>query len=93
MAISKTVSSFVSAYPTWTIATLLSFTILLIYYQLVLRLKRARLPVYSNHTGIFASWYDALDYVWDSPGVLKRGYEEVYWPLSLWKENILTDYA
>jgi hypothetical protein len=93
MAISKTVSSFVWASPKWTIATILSFVILLIYYQLVLRLRRAKLPVYSNHTGLFASWYDALDYVWDSPGVLKRGYDKVRRPSSLAKEITLTDYA
>lgn len=77
MAISKTVTSLVYANPRWTVATILTLIILVIYYQLALRVKRARLPVYSNHTGLFASWHDAMDYVWDSPGVLKRGYDKV----------------
>lgn len=76
MSVSKTVSSFASAHPAGTIAILLCFTLLIIYYQLALKLKRAKLPVYSNHIGLFASWYDALDYVRDSPGVLARGYEK-----------------
>lgn len=76
MPVSKTLSSFASAHPAWTIAILLCFTILIIYYQVALKPKRAKLPVYSNHSGLFASWYDALDYVRDSPGVLARGYEK-----------------
>ncbi|GAQ10181.1 fumitremorgin C monooxygenase [Aspergillus lentulus] len=47
-----------------------------LYYTLALSPKRARLPVYSTHSGWFGSWYDALDYLRDSPGVLKAGYEE-----------------
>jgi hypothetical protein len=48
-----------------------------LYYKLALSPKRARLPVYSTHSGWFGSWYDSLDYLRDSPGVLKAGYEEV----------------
>ncbi|KAH9825743.1 Cytochrome-P450 monooxygenase [Teratosphaeria destructans] len=50
--------------------------ILVVYYKLVLGVKRAKLPVYTNHHGWFASWKDSLDYVRDSPGVLRAGYEQ-----------------
>ncbi|KAL4865956.1 hypothetical protein BDV12DRAFT_210778 [Aspergillus spectabilis] len=50
--------------------------ILALYYRLILRFKRASLPIYSTHTGWFSSWYDSLDYLRDSPGVLKAGYEK-----------------
>ena len=90
MAVSKSVSSFVYAHPTWTIAIFSSLVLLLIYYELALKPKSARLPVYSSHTGLFASWYDAFDYVLDSPGVLKRGYEKVYAPSSILIDTMLT---
>lgn len=48
-----------------------------IIYGIISIPKRAKLPVYSTHSGWFAGWYDSLDYLHDSPGVLKAGYEKV----------------
>jgi hypothetical protein len=46
-------------------------------YKFALSRRRANLPVYGTHTGWQGSWKDSMDYVRDSPGVLKAGYEKV----------------
>lgn len=38
--------------------------------------QRANLPIHSTHAGPFASWHDSLEYLKDSPGVLRSGYEK-----------------
>ncbi|OKP10855.1 Ent-kaurene oxidase [Penicillium subrubescens] len=45
-------------------------------YKFALSRRRANLPVYGTHTGWQGSWKDSMDYVRDSPGVLKAGYEK-----------------
>ncbi|KAL2867848.1 cytochrome P450 [Aspergillus lucknowensis] len=45
-------------------------------FRLAFGAKRANLPVYSTHSGLFGSWYDSLEYLRDSPGVLRAGYEK-----------------
>ncbi|KAL2802403.1 cytochrome P450 [Aspergillus granulosus] len=52
-----------------------ALAVLVVYIKLFNSSKRANLPIYSTHTGWLGSWYDSLDYLRDSPGVLKAGYE------------------
>jgi hypothetical protein len=61
--------------PTWVILGALA--VLGVYLKLFISSKRANLPIYSTHSGWLGSWYDSLDYLRDSPGVLKAGYERV----------------
>ena len=39
--------------------------------------RKAKIPILSRHHGWTASWKDAVDYLKDSPGALKEGYEKV----------------
>jgi hypothetical protein len=61
--------------PTWVILGALA--VIAVYLKLFISSKRANLPIYSTHSGWLGSWHDSLDYLRDSPGVLKAGYERV----------------
>ncbi|KAL2859609.1 cytochrome P450 [Aspergillus pseudodeflectus] len=61
--------------PTWVILGALA--VIAVYLKLFISSKRANLPIYSTHSGWLGSWHDSLDYLRDSPGVLKAGYERL----------------
>lgn len=56
------------------------FIFVVLFYKLAPSRRRANLPVYGTHIGWHGSWKDSMDYVRDSPGVLKAGYEKVRRP-------------
>lgn len=39
--------------------------------------RRANVPVYSRHSGWRGQWKDSLEYLHDSAGTLRAGYEKV----------------
>jgi hypothetical protein len=78
MAHLSTLTALIQKYPALSALTALFTAVFIIYYQLVLGKKKAKVPIYSTHSGWFASWHDSLDYVRDSAGVLRAGYEKVY---------------
>lgn len=39
--------------------------------------KRANVPVYSRHSGWRGPWKDSLEYLHDSAGTLRAGYQKV----------------
>lgn len=53
-----------------------AIALVFLLYKVVFTPRRANLPVYSTHSGRFASWHDSLEYLKDSPGVLRSGYEK-----------------
>jgi hypothetical protein len=54
-----------------------AFILIALSYTLVPSRRRANLPVHSTHSEWNGSWKDSIDYLRDSPGVLKSGYEKV----------------
>ncbi|KAI9930677.1 hypothetical protein MW887_011432 [Aspergillus wentii] len=49
-----------------------------IFLAFYLSPRRAKVPVYSTHSGWLGTWKDSLDYLQDSAGVLRAGYQKVF---------------
>ncbi|XHG04070.1 hypothetical protein AWENTII_007351 [Aspergillus wentii] len=47
-----------------------------IFLAFYLSPRRAKVPVYSTHSGWLGTWKDSLDYLQDSAGVLRAGYQK-----------------
>ncbi|KAH8690472.1 cytochrome P450 [Talaromyces proteolyticus] len=51
-----------------------AIALVIFLYKAVFTTRRAKLPIYSTHSGWFASWHNSLEYLRDSSGVLRSGY-------------------
>jgi hypothetical protein len=74
MAIERSATVWTLAQGNWAILLLVTVVIVI---GIRLLPRRADVPVYSRHSGWRGCWKDSLEYLHDSAGTLRAGYQKV----------------